>query len=70
MKQRGPSGGKGLVEDGFEEPTAFGLVGGELRFEPVAQGHQLLHLCHDAVLFGEGREGNWYPSKISKTDSN
>ena len=28
--------GQGLVKDGFEEAAAFGLGGGELRFQSVA----------------------------------
>ena len=46
------------MEDGFEEAAAFGLGGGELRFQPVAQGHQFIHLGDDAVLFGEGWKWN------------
>jgi len=28
---------------------------GELRFQPVRQGHPLLHFDHDPALLGEGR---------------
>ena len=41
------------MQHGFEEAAAFRLGGGELRFQPVAEGHQLIHFCNDAVLFGE-----------------
>ena len=44
------------MKDGFEEAAAFGLGGGELRFQPVAQGHQLVRFGDDALLFGEGWE--------------
>ena len=30
------------MEDGFEEAAAFGLGGGELRFQPVAQAHLMM----------------------------
>ena len=46
------------MERGFEEPAADGLAGSELRFQPVAQGHQLIDLGDDAVLLGEGRKGD------------
>ena len=46
------------MQNGFEEAAAFGLGGGELRFQPVAQGHQFIHPSDDAVLFSEGRERN------------
>lgn len=44
---------QGFVQDGFEESAAFGLGGGELRFQPVAQGHQFLNFGDDAFLFCE-----------------
>ena len=46
------------MEDGFEEAAGFGLGGGELGFEAVAEGHQLVDLGDDAVLLGEGWEGD------------
>ena len=49
--------GQGFVEDRFQQAAAFGLGRGELRFQPVADGHQLVHLRHDAALLGEGRKG-------------
>lgn len=45
------------MQERFEEAPAFGLGSGYLRFQSVAQGHQLFHLGNDAALFGEGREG-------------
>ena len=42
------------MEEGFEEPGAGGVGGGEGGLQPVAEGH----LRHDAVLFGEGWEGD------------
>ena len=41
------------MEDSFEEAAAFGLGGGELRFQPVAEGHQFIDFGDDAVLFGK-----------------
>src|SRR5688572_19480211 len=49
---------EGFVEDGFEQAAAFGPGGGELPFQPVAQGHQLVHLGDDAALLGQGRDGD------------
>lgn len=46
------------MEDGLQEPAAFGLGGGEVRLQTVAQPHQLVHLGDDAALFGEGRYRN------------
>ncbi len=37
-----------------EQPPAFGLAAGELRFQSVAQGQQVGELGDDAVLLGEG----------------
>ena len=42
------------MEDGFHEFLAFGLGGGELGFQLVAEGHEFIHFGDDAVLFGEG----------------
>ena len=44
------------MEHGFKKSTAFGVGGGELRVELVAEGHQLIDLGDDALLFGEGWE--------------
>lgn len=41
------------MEDAFEEVAGFGLGGGELGFQLVAEGHQFIHFGDDAVLFGE-----------------
>ncbi len=45
-----------MVQRSFEEAAAFGLGSSELRFQLVAEGHQLIHLGDDAMLFGEGWE--------------
>jgi hypothetical protein len=47
------------VKDRFEQAAAFGLSGSELRFQPVAQGHQLVHLGDDAVLLSEWWERHY-----------
>ena len=49
-----------MVQDGFEQPSAVGPGGRELRFQSVAQRHQFVHFGDDAVLFGKGREGKYY----------
>ena len=54
------------MKDGFEEAAVFGLGGGELRFQPVTQGHQFIHFGNDAVLFGKGREEHEEVAKRSK----
>src|SRR5689334_9383919 len=42
----------------IEKAAAFGLGSGELRFQTVAQRHQLVHLGDDAALLDERRKGN------------
>jgi hypothetical protein len=37
----------------------IGARGGELRFQFVHQGHELIDFGHDAMLFGKGRERVW-----------
>lgn len=44
------------MQNGFEKAAAFGLGAGELRFQSVAEGHQIIDFGDDALLFGEGRE--------------
>lgn len=39
-------------DEGGEEGCGGGAGGGELRFQRVHQGHQLIHFGHDTVLFG------------------
>jgi hypothetical protein len=46
-------------DEGFHEFLGGGTGGGELRFQLVHQGHQLIDFGHDAALFG-GR-GDWNP---------
>jgi hypothetical protein len=41
------------MQNSFEETAAFGLSGSELRFQPIAHGHQFIDFEDDAVLFGE-----------------
>ena len=43
------------MQKSFEEEEAFGLGGGELGLQLVAQSHKFIDFGHDAVLFGEGR---------------
>jgi hypothetical protein len=39
--------------EGEEEVRCGGAEGGELRFQRVRQGHQLIHFGHDRALFGK-----------------
>ena len=41
-------------DEGGEEVGGGGAGGGELRFQRVHQGHQLLHFRQDPGLFGKG----------------
>ena len=60
---------EGVVEDGFEEASGFGLGGGELGFEAVAEGHQLVDLGDDAVLFGDATTIGQLPAGSADTDA-
>jgi len=51
------AGGGEFSDEGGEEVGGGGAGGGELRFQRVHQGHQLLHFGYDQALFGEG----WKP---------
>jgi len=55
-------------KDRFEEAAAFGLGGGELRFQPFAQGQQFFDFGDDAVLFGEWWEGDWQYLPLALAD--
>ena len=46
-----------FVDYGVEQVGGGGAGRGELRFQCVHQGHQLVHLGHDPALFGEGWDG-------------
>ena len=43
------------IEGGPVELLPLGLLGGVLGLQLVAQGHELVYLGDDAVLFGPGR---------------
>jgi hypothetical protein len=45
-------GGGEFYDEGFEEVLGGGAGGGELHFQLVHQGHQLIHFGHDAALLG------------------
>ena len=53
------------MQNGFEEAAAFGLGGGELRFQPVAEGQQFVDFGDDAELLFEGWEGDRHSLRIS-----
>ena len=44
--------GEDLAEGGVEEVGGAGSGGDEAGFQGVAPAHQLVHLRHDALLFG------------------
>jgi len=44
-------------DEGFEEVRGGGAGGGELRFQLVYQGHQLIHFGPFVVALGAGRIG-------------
>src|SRR5439155_24304288 len=49
---------EGLAENGLEEAAAFGSRDLDLRFESVADGHELVDLGDDAILLSDWREAN------------
>jgi hypothetical protein len=57
-----------FMQGGFEEAVAFGLGGGEMRFQPITQRHQFTNLGDDAVLFGEWWEGHGAKPNIFKIE--
>ena len=57
-----------MAKSSFEEAAAFGLSGGELHFQPFAQGHQLVAFGDDAVLLSEWREWDKNGVKNFKVD--
>lgn len=46
-----------LGDEGVEEVRGGGAGGGELSFQRVHQGHQLVHLRHNPLLLG--KRGEW-----------
>ena len=52
------------MEHRLKQAAAFGLGGGELGFEAVAEGHQLVDFSDDAVLFGERGDGDGQGEKV------
>ena len=45
------------IQAGRRQPVPPPLPLGLRRLQAVAQAHQLVHLGHDAALFGKGRKG-------------
>ena len=62
MERAVGTGGREFGDEGGEEVGGGGAGGGELRFQRVHQGHQLIHFGHDPALFGEGWEVEFGPS--------
>ena len=57
------------MEDGFEEAAAFGSSDRELRLQPVAQIHQFIDLCNDALLLRERGNDHRKPLEFGGLDS-
>ena len=55
-------------DEGGKEIRGGGAGGGELGFQLVDQGHQLIHFGDDPALFHEGGDGNPNLFKDSKVD--
>ena len=53
-------------DEGGEEFRGGGAGGGELRFQLVHQGHQLIHFGHDPALFGERVKPETEPSGFAQ----
>lgn len=49
---------KRAMQHRIQQARGLGVRGKEMRLQLVAQGHQLIYLGDDAVLFGEGRLWN------------
>ena len=55
------------MQDGPKHTAGFGLEGGEVGFQLVAQSHPLIGLGNVAVLFGEGRDWiNYFRQQIDE----
>jgi hypothetical protein len=52
----------------FEQTKSYGLRGGKLLFQLVAQHCQFSDLRDDPMLLGEGWERNWQRSKVAIVD--
>lgn len=51
-------GGNELADNGFEQVRGDSLRGGQLRLQPVHEGHQLIDFGYYATLFSEGWDGD------------
>ena len=67
--ERNETSGRQLADDRVEESRGSGAGGGELRFQQVREGHQLIHFGHDPALFGEGWERNGQTFQLGSFDS-
>lgn len=54
------------MEEGYEEAGAGGVGSDEGGLQPVAEGHEGIDFRHDAVLFGEGWEGDFVFSEAGR----
>ena len=57
------------MQNSFEKPSALGPGRSELRFEAVANGHQLIHFDDDPSLLGERRHCNRETPEFRRLDS-
>lgn len=53
-----------VMEQGFEEALLCGVGVGEGGLHPFTQGHEFIDLGYDAVLLGEGWEGEGQLSRF------
>ena len=53
----------------FEKAAAFGLTGGQLRFETITDGHQFVDFGDDAMLFSEWWQRNRDRSNLAHTEA-
>jgi len=60
-------GSESVVQHGLEEKAALGLGDPYLRFEAVADGHELVDLGDDAALLDDGLLGQTSAARCSST---
>ena len=56
------------MQERIEQPAARLFSSGQARFELIANGHQFIDLCDDALLLGPGRQRYDKIAKWPKSD--